>query len=389
MYICLDCVSKVLSEVFWGHDNVCAFINEPGTSWLMSISGISSLLIKLTENERIWLHNSNPERYCGESSEFAQLKLDVLELKQDTKSFETLRESNKTLQKEMGKLKDENNVLSSKVEELKSENNNFKHEIEQTRRENLELKEGLEQMRKEMKNVQSLLINFEQPQADRSQDDVLLQQMDKQHTENAELKAQFDEFELCNQIIEDVKCQQEKVKQDVKSIEEKHGEDSNSLEKQIEELQNQIDNFVTETKSDLNERKSQLIQQMKRSIFQLQSDQKLLVDKCRDLQQQNTTRSKVLQNKLELTKHKFNDTVQMKNSLMHFYGVSLLIHSLACNIFLLFLLTVRVIVFFQTEGDAALRGKNSEGLEKSDKFGSNSSLSTTASSFERIPDQEL
>lgn len=42
---------------------------------------------------------------------------------------------------------------------------------------------------------------------------------------------------------------------------------------------------------------------------------------------------------------------------------------------------------FQTE-DAALPTKDSEGLEKKKEFGSNLSLST-ASSFERIPDQQL
>lgn len=206
-----------------------------------------------------------------------------------------LANENKDLKGEIGKVRKENWELKYEMESTREiKEKEFREEIEQIRRnesekwtveleklanENKELKGELEQIRKEMNCVQSVFVNFEQTKEScRPEGDDLLEQITNSE-ENARLKAKFDEFEECNEIIKSIQLDQERVEQEISSMEERNGEVSESLGMKIEELQNQIDNFVTETKSDLNEKKNQLIQQMKRSIQQLQGNNKALIDR--------------------------------------------------------------------------------------------------------------
>lgn len=276
--------------------------------------------------EKLWLGNTSLEQELSEVfSEFEQSQTD---LKQENEKLKGDIETMKRNEKFNGIMDSHSNSVKEGLEKLmemvrQMQMQELRSELTTLRTENSELKDKLERMTEELKNTQSKLINFEQTKDSKPEgNNVLLEQMNEQREENATLKAKFDEFEEYSEMIKKIQLDQENIEQEIKGMEERSGQVSGTLEVKIGELQSQIDNFVTETKSDLNEKKNQLIQLMKKSIYQLQGNQKALIDRCRDLEQQNVKRSETLQNKLELTAHNFNDTVQMKASLLSYYDVS-------------------------------------------------------------------
>lgn len=93
------------------------------------------------------------------------------------------------------------------------------------------------------------------------------------------------------------------------------------FEKKIEAIQGKIGGFVSQVENDLQDRKTQLIKDMKGKIVKLQEQQKDLNDQSKKLQRQNIKKSKLLQHQLDLTEQKFKESMDLKNELINSYKV--------------------------------------------------------------------
>lgn len=91
------------------------------------------------------------------------------------------------------------------------------------------------------------------------------------------------------------------------------------LEKKVEDIQSKIESFVIEAKNDLQDKKSQLLREMKLKIDNLKEQQNASKEHIRKLQEQNIKRSKVLQNKLDLVESQFQGTVQLKDDMLNYF----------------------------------------------------------------------
>lgn len=283
--------------------NAKAYCGCNSTNWV-KLSHLTQS--NLNADEQLWAQSTEPEWSFSE----AHLKTEIQQLKKGIKN-----------------LSKENKELKDQMERVAKENKSTVWHGESRRKDREELRDEIKTLQKEVASIKSQFINFENPKEDGSGDGVLVEQIGQLHQENAELKAKFDEFEEYSEMIKNIQLDQERVEQNNREIEERSAEGSSSLEVKIEELHGKIDNFVAETKSNLNCKKNQLILKMKADIHKLQEKQKVLIDQSRNLQQQNIKRSKVLQNKLELTECKFNETVQIKTSLIsYYYDVSIIFY---------------------------------------------------------------
>lgn len=146
---------------------------------------------------------------------------------------------------------------------------------------------------------------------------------------SAEMQMKFVEFEEFNEIVRSLQADQERIMEECNAMEQTNVNKFNELEGKVEDVQGKINDFLTDVQKDMTDKKNKLIGDLKLNIEKLQKQQKTSTDLIKKLQQQNIERSKVLEVKLGLVEHKFEDTVQMKDSFANFYNanVSLLIYS--------------------------------------------------------------
>lgn len=255
------------------------------------------------------------------TKENEELKNDVKELQNKTTtneaSIEALIEKNKEFVEENDKLKnnvkllhggsvadgvsiqflqDETSGFIKEVENLKNEVCELKGEIVGVLTECKELKDQMQQLQDEMKIIK--IVDAEKASG------VCETELFDFDAVQQECGGMQENFNALDKMIGDFQAGQGVVREEFEKL-LGQSKDFLALENKIKQIEDKIDGFV-------NGMESQSVRDMTQKIQKLGDEQKKSIDLMRDLQQKNTRGSRILQSRINLIEHKFNDAVEHK-----------------------------------------------------------------------------